>query len=191
MASPTRWAWVWVNSGSWWWTGKPGVLQSMGSQRVRHNWATELNWTLEQNIYIHYFDHGEDSQVHRCQRWSDFIFEMCTIYCMPITHQLKIQATLDSDCQRTVRSQRVLVTTTIIIFSPDVFSQGESPGLNTFYWFDFSKEYFENGENESTVVSRCLLQTSQLLSFCFVFLPQMCLDTQSYPERFLTFKSNF
>ena len=40
-----RWAWVWVNSGSWWWTGRPGVLQFIGSQRVRHDWATELNWT--------------------------------------------------------------------------------------------------------------------------------------------------
>ena len=38
------WTWVWVSSGSWWWTGRPGVLQSMGSQRVRHDWATELNW---------------------------------------------------------------------------------------------------------------------------------------------------
>ena len=45
MASPTRWTWVWVNSGSWWWTGKPGVLRFMGSQRVGHDWATELNWT--------------------------------------------------------------------------------------------------------------------------------------------------
>ena len=36
--------WVWVNSGSWWWTGRPGVLQSMVSQRVGHNWATEPNW---------------------------------------------------------------------------------------------------------------------------------------------------
>ena len=45
MASPTRWTWIWVNSGSWWWTGKPGMLQSMGLQRVRHDWATELNWT--------------------------------------------------------------------------------------------------------------------------------------------------
>ena len=44
MASPTQWTWVWVNSGSWWWTGRPGMLQSMGSQRVRHNWETELNW---------------------------------------------------------------------------------------------------------------------------------------------------
>jgi len=45
MASPTQWTWVWVSSGSWWWTGRPGVLQSMGSQRVRHNRVTELNWT--------------------------------------------------------------------------------------------------------------------------------------------------
>ena len=61
MASLTRWTWVWVNSGSWWWTGRPGVLQFMGLQRVRHDWATELNWTercykkerkmLTQNMY--------------------------------------------------------------------------------------------------------------------------------------------
>ena len=45
-APPTQWTWVWVNSGSQWWTGRPGVLQPMGSQRVRHDWATErLNWT--------------------------------------------------------------------------------------------------------------------------------------------------
>ena len=43
MASLTRWTWVWVNSGRWWWTGRPGVLRFMGSQRVRHDWATELN----------------------------------------------------------------------------------------------------------------------------------------------------
>ena len=45
MASLTQWAWVWAASGSWWWTEKPGVLQSMGSQRVERNWATELNGT--------------------------------------------------------------------------------------------------------------------------------------------------
>ena len=44
MASPTQWTWVWVNSGSWWWTEKPSMLQSIGSQRIGHNWATELNW---------------------------------------------------------------------------------------------------------------------------------------------------
>ena len=45
MTPPTRWTWVWVNSGSWWWTGRPGVLQFMGSQRVGHDWATVLKWT--------------------------------------------------------------------------------------------------------------------------------------------------
>ena len=44
MASLTQWTWIWVNSRSWWWTGRPGVLRFMGSQRVEHNWATELNW---------------------------------------------------------------------------------------------------------------------------------------------------
>ena len=43
MASPIRWTWVWVNSGSWWWTGRPGVLRFMGLQRVGHDWVTELN----------------------------------------------------------------------------------------------------------------------------------------------------
>ena len=44
-ASSMWWTWVWGGSGSWWWTGKPNVLKSMGSQRVGHDWATELNWT--------------------------------------------------------------------------------------------------------------------------------------------------
>ena len=48
MASPTRWTWVWLDSRSWWWTGRSGVLWFMGLQRVGHDWATELNW-----IYLH------------------------------------------------------------------------------------------------------------------------------------------
>ena len=47
MVSPTQWTWIWVSSGSWWWTGRPGVLHSMGLLRVRHDWATELT----DNIY--------------------------------------------------------------------------------------------------------------------------------------------
>ena len=45
VASPTQWTWVWVTFGSWWWTGRPGVLRFMGSQRIGHHWATERNWT--------------------------------------------------------------------------------------------------------------------------------------------------
>ena len=51
MASPTQWKWVWVNSGSWWWTGRPGVLQFMGLQWVGHDWATELNGKKITNIW--------------------------------------------------------------------------------------------------------------------------------------------
>ena len=50
MASPTQWTWVWVDSGSWWWAWRPGVLQFMGSRRVRHDWAAELNWTMTPHI---------------------------------------------------------------------------------------------------------------------------------------------
>ena len=50
MASPTLWTWVWVSSRNWWWTGKPDMLQSMESQRIGHDWATELNlhvWLID------------------------------------------------------------------------------------------------------------------------------------------------
>ena len=46
MESLTQWTWVWASSGSWWWTEKPGILQSMGFQSVGHDWATELNWKV-------------------------------------------------------------------------------------------------------------------------------------------------
>ena len=47
MASLMTWTWDWVSYGNWCWTGRPGMLQSMGSQRVGHDWATELNWGLD------------------------------------------------------------------------------------------------------------------------------------------------
>ena len=52
MASLTLWTWVWVNSGSWWWTGRPGVLRFMGLQRAGHDWATELNWNYGEGMKI-------------------------------------------------------------------------------------------------------------------------------------------
>ena len=55
-ASLTQRMWVWVNSGNWWWTGRPGMLQSTGSQGVRHDWATELNWTA---LWLLWFPHSQ------------------------------------------------------------------------------------------------------------------------------------
>ena len=75
MASPTRWTWVWVSSGSWWWIGKPDVLQSMGSQRVEHDWATELNWSEVIRSAMHGFSlynhrslttEAEHQNISRC-----------------------------------------------------------------------------------------------------------------------------
>ena len=52
MTSLTQWAWVCVNSRSWWWAGRPGVLQSMGPQRVGHDWVTELNWIVILSYFL-------------------------------------------------------------------------------------------------------------------------------------------
>ena len=79
MASPTRWTWVWVSSGSWWWTGKNGVLQSMGSQRVKHDWATKL--ILPRNkclnfvaaVTVHSDFGAQENEIWRCFH----IFPIC------------------------------------------------------------------------------------------------------------------
>ena len=69
MASLTRWTWVWVNSG--WWTGRPGVLRSMGSQRVGHNWATELNWTEARvlSLLIHFMKYHFLQWIYTLKIW--------------------------------------------------------------------------------------------------------------------------
>ena len=54
MASPTQWTWVWVNFWSWWWIGKPGMLQSTASQRIRHDWATELTESFLKHVSCPY-----------------------------------------------------------------------------------------------------------------------------------------
>ena len=51
IASPTQQTWIWASSGSWWWTGRPGVLQPVGLQRVRCDWVTELNWIYGQEVH--------------------------------------------------------------------------------------------------------------------------------------------
>ena len=79
MASPTRWTRVWVNSRSWWWTGRPGVLWFMGSQRVEHNWATELNWVKGEIKDLHVFcptDVAKRTQEELCLRSSYSFFSL-------------------------------------------------------------------------------------------------------------------
>ena len=71
MASPTRWAWVWVNSECWWWTGRPGVLRFMGSQRVGHDLATELKWT---ELSTHTCNH---QYQHECHERASYFHQDC------------------------------------------------------------------------------------------------------------------
>ena len=88
MASLTRWTWVWVNFRSWWWTGRPGVLRFMGSQRVKHDWSTELDWckiiahyhsvyfsnkTVSQKYALIYFP----SFPHRSEDWRKYFLTKC------------------------------------------------------------------------------------------------------------------
>ena len=68
MASPTRWAWVWVNSRSLWWTGRPGVLWFIMSQRVGHNWLTELNWI----------------KPHYSKEWQWYVLATNNMWCKPL-----------------------------------------------------------------------------------------------------------
>ena len=75
MASPTWWTWVWVNSRSWCWTGRPGVLQFTRSQRVRHDWATELNWTVPQNYKLYF---------QRKKKKESEVAQSCPTLCYPM-----------------------------------------------------------------------------------------------------------
>ena len=71
MASPTQWTWVWVNSERWWWTGRPGVLRFMGSQRVGHDWATELNWALSKMCPF-----WRSEAISVCKPLADFLLQI-------------------------------------------------------------------------------------------------------------------
>ena len=79
MASPTQWARVWVNSGSWWWTGRPGVLQSMGSQKVGHDWRNELNW-----YYINWITSYSESSLFISLDTSRFLLFGYKIYMLTL-----------------------------------------------------------------------------------------------------------
>ena len=84
MASPTQWAWVWVNSGSWWWTGRPGVLQSMGSQR--HDWATELKSLKAERkrasraLWVSFSSLQASKKILTLLRFIDFPYELWGFY---------------------------------------------------------------------------------------------------------------
>jgi len=101
MASWIQWTWVWVNSSSWWWTGKPGILQSMGSQRIGHNWATELNWTGRLLLCYerHWHSWTPEERTSIWGQWQDLIAQrFCVIKFSQSTKE--IEKTSDIDIRR-------------------------------------------------------------------------------------------
>ena len=94
MASLTQWAWVWVSSGSWWWTGRPGVVQFMGSQRVGHDSATELNWTeitADDDCSHEIKRHSLEEKLWKTYRKYD---TWCKIDCFPANIKEKVSLTI-------------------------------------------------------------------------------------------------
>jgi len=100
MASPTQWMWVWVNSGSWWWTGRPGVLPFMGSQRVGHDGVTELNWTELNLLKMLSFPHVYSCHHFKGKMPIDAWVYLWTFYLVPLVYIsvfVPVQCCLD-DC---------------------------------------------------------------------------------------------
>ena len=92
MASPTQWTWVWASSRSWWWTGKPGMLQPMGSQRVGHDWATELNWVQ----VIHEFKLSEEWCQTFFNPMNCSIPGFSVLHCLPEFAQMHVHCVSDA-----------------------------------------------------------------------------------------------
>ena len=88
MASLTRWTWVWVNSGSWWGTGRPGVLRFMGSQRVGHDWVTELNWTEHMYTINKHTSCNLSLHVNNCRIIAKFKCQAIKVCIMNVCNQM-------------------------------------------------------------------------------------------------------
>ena len=85
MASPTQWTWVWVSSRSWWWTGRPGVLQSMWLQKVGHDWATKLIVSVIHMWHTHIFLWGRQyvsskSWIFNILSFIEKVFQLLTYF---------------------------------------------------------------------------------------------------------------
>ena len=113
MASLTQWTWVWTSSGIWWWTGKPGVLQSMRSQRVRHDWVTELNWEPppEESSQGLREERASESPV---QEQREGLLLLCSSFCLSRVHSIKHVASLR---RSVVKSHKmILLWWTVLVF---------------------------------------------------------------------------
>ena len=132
MASLTQWMWVWGNSGSWWWTGRPGVLWFMGSQTVGHDWATELNWTETTQSSL--LEVCVKLRVNKFWGWSEYlsyeqregVLVLWTLRDIFITYFLFLAMLLIGDNLRTEKKNEKIslflinVSGLLIAYSPEI-----------------------------------------------------------------------
>ena len=134
MASLTRWTWVWASSRSWWWTGRPDVLQSVGSQRIGHDWATELNWWLKNTscilillTWLHIAVVVQSlSGVQLCNPWT-------------AAHQASLSFTISQSLLKLMSIESVMPLTVFFILSYLEYSMNLNnyEFLSIFYCIDF------------------------------------------------------
>ena len=170
MASLTQWTWVWVDSGSWWWTGRPGVLWFMGSKRVGHDWVTELKkshyWVLV--IFLWENNKGRKNTNESSSVQYSSVAQSCLTLCdpmdcsmpgSPVFHQLLELA------QTHVRwvSDAIPPSHLLSSPSPPAFSLSQHQGL--FHWVSSSRQ-----------VAKVLELQLQHQSFQWIFRTDFLLD---------------
>ena len=142
MASPTRWTWVWVNSGSWWWTGRPGMWRFMGSQRVGHNWVTELNWTESTNSWSPYYLSLQEKNK-KYQKGSNRIIMMiqfssvaqsCVTFCTPWTaaRHVSLSITNSQSPPKPMSIESVMPSNHLILCRPLLLLPSIFPSIRVF-----------------------------------------------------------
>ena len=125
MASLTQWTWVLVNSRSWWWTGRPGMLQFRGSQRVGHDWATELNWRII---------------------FTDILFssvaQSCPTPCSPWTaaHQASLSIINSQSLLKLMSIESVMPSKLLILCRPLLLPSSVFPSIRVFKWVSSSNQ---------------------------------------------------
>ena len=190
MASPTPWTWVWASSVSWWWTGKPGMLQSTGSQGVRHDWVTELNWGTADMLILSWL------VQHRFSRCEYIVMCVCSS-----TNDVTCYITMQSHCLQNMGCEwenmgQESLTTTILANcyfpTPSVNSSSSAFGRGLFLdWGNWNRSclwFLYNHASEAPflwVVWFCVWQV-----FCFVFLMYFFLLKDNCFTGFCSFLSN-
>ena len=176
MASLTRWTWVWVSSGSWWWTRRPGVLRFMGSQRVGHDWLTELNWggafKLEwENRRKSWWNWGH---------WAHKFWYTSFASDVSIGSKVKVGFLPPSQKINSVLLEEIVISSETVAMQDDVDSPQDSPSQPLFAFRLITRcksQQAPKGEVQSVTLEEVhytLKRTAWVFSFMYTKIQGMC-----------------